>query len=148
MRPFPTHGTSSPGNKNTLHLNVKPVKMKDHISEDVSLKFNIKIDICGSKSDETKEDEKVESKESSSNSIEDSNLLDVIKTKPRSKSLPMFQYNQNTKTPPQNGEWSQKLTSPLSLSKIGEKLQNPHSVLEASFLMGEVFTEKNNAKKD
>ena len=121
--------------------------MKDHISEDVSLKFNIKIDICGSKSDETREDEKVESKESSSHSIEDSNLLDVIKTKPRSKSLPMFQYNQNTKTPPQNGEWSQKLTSPLSLSKIGENLQNPHSVLVASFLMGEVFTEKNNEKK-
>ena len=122
--------------------------MKDRISEEVSLKFNIKIDMCGPKSDETKENENVQSKESSSHSIEDSNLLDVMKTKPRSKSLPMFQNNQNPKTPPQNGEWSQKLTSPLSLSKIGEKLQNPHSVLEASFLMGEVFTEKNNAKKD
>jgi hypothetical protein len=46
-------------------------------------------------SDETKENEKVESKESSSHRIEDSNILDVIKTKPRSKSLPMFQNNAN-----------------------------------------------------
>ena len=59
----------------------------------------------------------------------------------------MFQNNHNIKTLPQNGEWSRKLTSPLSLSKIGEKLQNPHSVFEASFLMGEVFTENKNEKR-
>ena len=40
--------------------------MKDHISEDALLLFNIKIGMCGSKCDETKDDEKVESKESSS----------------------------------------------------------------------------------
>ena len=148
MTSFPTRRTSSPGNKKTLHLNVETVKMKDHIPEDVSLKFNIKIDTCGSLSDRKNDKEKVETKESSSNSIDDSDLLDVIKTKPRSKSLPLFRNNQNPKTPPQNGEWSQKLTSPLSLSKIGEKLQNPHSVLEASFLMEEIFEEKLNAKKE
>ena len=60
----------------------------------------------------------------------------------------MFQSNQNPKTPPQNGEWSQKLTSPLSLSKIGEKLQNSQSVLEASFLMGEILQQEKNIAKE
>ena len=60
----------------------------------------------------------------------------------------MFENKQNLTTPTQNSEWSQKLTSPISLSKIGEKLQNPHSVLEASFLMGEVFTEKIDVQRD
>ena len=62
--------------------------------------------------------------------------------------MPMFENKQNLTTPTQNSEWSQKLTSPISLYKIGEKLQNPHSVLEASFLMEEVFTEKIDVQRD
>ena len=66
---------------------------------------------------------------------ESSNFLQVIKSKPRSKSVPMFPSSL------QNGEWSQKLTSPLSLTKIGENLQSSKSVLEDSFLRGEIYAE-------
>ena len=100
--------------------------MKSQLSENGNQKLNIKKDLHKSE----------ESLAMIKSDTESSNFLQVIKAKPRSKSVPMF--------PPslQNGEWSQKLTSPLSLTKIGENLQSSKSVLEDSFVRGEVYTEK------
>ena len=99
--------------------------MKSQLSENGTQKLNVKKDLHKSE----------ESLAMIKSVTESSNFLQVIKSKPRSKSVPMFPSSL------QNGEWSQKLTSPLSLTKIGENLQSSKSVLEDSFLRGEIYAE-------
>ena len=61
--------------------------------------------------------------------------LEIVQNKTRSTSLPAVLYKKD----PKHGEWSQKLTSPLSLIVIGDRFHTKHhSVLEDSFLKAEL----------
>jgi hypothetical protein len=58
-------------------------------------------------------------------------FLETVQNKTRSTSLPAVL----NKKDPKHGEWSQKLTSPLSLFVIGDRFHTKrNSVLEDSFL--------------
>ena len=103
-------------------------------NENIKIKVDDSIDAKG----------KVARTEAVSINSDDFELLQISKDKIRSKSLPVELNAKNPKT----GEWSQKLSSPLSLSKIHERLHKPHSVLEDSFLMGEERIKEQRKKKE
>ena len=70
-------------------------------------------------------------------------FLETVQNKTYSTSLPAVL----NKKDPKHGEWSQKLTSQLSLFAIGDRFHTKHhSVLEDSFLKAEGIGKKDEQK--
>ena len=67
-------------------------------------------------------------------SLESEAFLQVRKENARSRSLPVNHNKLINKSGIEDGEWAQKLTSPLSLLAIYERCRNNQSLLEDSFI--------------
>ena len=99
--------------------------------QEVMSYVKIKIEFSNSGDEAINDKDTSEGKERISTVSVNFDYLETVQNKPRSTSLPAVL----NKKDPKHGEWSQKLTSPLSLSAIWDRFHTKHhSVLEDSFL--------------
>ena len=101
--------------------------------QEVMSYVKIKIEFLNSGDEPLHGKDILERKEDLSTTSDNFDFLETVQNKTRSTSLPAV-LNKNMA----NGEWSQKLTSPLSLSAIRDRFHTKHhSVREESFLKAE-----------
>ena len=104
----------------------------ENSGQEVMSYVKIKIEFSG---DEPLNDKDTSERKEGLSTVSDNfAFLETVQNKTRSTSLPAVL----NKKDPKHGEWSQKLTSPLSLFAIGDRFHTKHSsVLEDSFLKAE-----------
>jgi hypothetical protein len=111
--------------------------------QEVMSYVKIKIEFSNSLHDSLNGNDTSEGKEGISRVSDKFDLHETVQNKTRSTSLPAVLNKKDAK----HGEWSQKVTSPLSLSVIGDRFHTKHnSVLEDSFLKAEGIAGKNEQK--
>ena len=111
--------------------------------QEVMSYVKIKIELSNSGDEAFNDKDTSERKEDLLTVSDNFDSLEIVQNKTRSTSLPAVLYKKD----PKHGEWSQKLTSPLSLIVIGDRFHTKHhSVLEDSFLKAEDIGGKDEQK--